>query len=163
MRRRRPPAGGRELVLAPELPADLRWARPAPAIASAQAHFAAAIESAGEAVLPDAVRARVTSVLAEWDGADPSLHDPWLERAESMLHPCSRPAARVALLSALAPYRIEEATVADFRRVWPAERDLVAAVAWGAFAAARRIGSWLVPSSCFAQAASDTRQGGDAQ
>jgi hypothetical protein len=97
-------------------------------------------------VLPDAVRARVTSVLAEWDGADPSLHDRWLERAESVLHPCSRPAARVALLSALAPYRIEEATVADFRRVWPAERDLVAAVAWGAFAAARRIGSWLVPA-----------------
>jgi AhpD family alkylhydroperoxidase len=51
--------------------------------------------------------------------------------------------ARLALLTALAPNRVDEATVQQFRHSLPSERDLVAAVAWPALTAARRIGSWL--------------------
>ena len=85
----------------------------------------------------------VRSILAEWDGSDPPLTNDWLRGAESGLDHDARPALRLSLLAALAPYRIDEDTVAGFRQSGSSDRDVVAAVAYGAFGAARRIGSWL--------------------
>jgi hypothetical protein len=92
-------------------------------------------------------RARVTAALAAWDGTDPPLHGERLERALRGLEPDARSKARVAVLAALAPYRIDEAAVQSFKRVRPSDSDLVGAVLWSALSAARRIASWLVPPS----------------
>jgi hypothetical protein len=46
--------------------------------------------------------------------------------------------ARLALLAALASHQVIEA----FRFLHPADSDLVGALAWASFAAARRIGTW---------------------
>ncbi|TMM18333.1 MAG: alkylhydroperoxidase [Actinobacteria bacterium] len=147
IRRSREP--GRSLRLLPEgeLPPDLGWAAPAPAIAAAMARFAAAIERAGRDALPEPERARVTAALATWDGTDPPLHVDWLEQALRGLEPDARSRVRVALVAALAPYRIDDAAVESFKQAQPGDRDLVGAVAWSALGAARRVASWLAPSS----------------
>lgn len=51
-----------------------------------------------------------------------------------------RPAARLALLTALASYRVTDAVVADFRAAGNDDRALVALASWASLAAARRIG-----------------------
>jgi hypothetical protein len=146
LRRRRAPGRTLHLLAEAELPADLSWASASSHISSAWARFAAAVERCGEAALPEPARACVTSALAAWDGTDPPLGSDWLQRAVSGIDLESAPAARLALLVALAPYRVDDAAVNDFKRIRPSERELVAAAAWSSFRAARRIGCWLDPS-----------------
>ncbi|MYS52680.1 DNA-binding protein, partial [Streptomyces sp. SID6013] len=75
----------------------------------------------------------VRTTLRDWDGSHPSLTaDPFPDRSE-------RPGARLALLVALAPYRITEADVAAWRRPEHTDHCLVHLVAYGAFAAVDRI------------------------
>jgi AhpD family alkylhydroperoxidase len=147
---RRPHQVGRTLHRLPdaELPPDLNWARAAPAVASAHARWAAAVERAGQAALPEPARERVDSIVAKWDGNDPPLHSDWLQEVEFGLDAESQAAAHLAALAALAPYRLGERDVERFRRIRSSDRDLVGAVAWAAFTAARRIGSWLGPAGC---------------
>ncbi|MCP4164746.1 MAG: hypothetical protein GY759_02495 [Chloroflexi bacterium] len=54
-----------------------------------------------------------------------------------------KPAARLALLTALAPHQIDEMIVDAFRAQQPGDDMLIAATAWASFTAARRVGSWL--------------------
>ncbi|MFD0318238.1 carboxymuconolactone decarboxylase family protein [Streptomyces flavalbus] len=87
----------------------------------------------GAGLLPEDERALVRRTLAAWDGSHPSLtHAAFPDRAE-------RPGARLALLAALAPYRITGADVAAWRRPEHTDHCLVHLVAYGAFAAVDRI------------------------
>lgn len=127
-----------------QLPEDLGWAASSPHIAAAFAAFAATVEAAGEAVLDESERACVAAAIEAWDGSDPPLGSGWIDEALIGLEPGSSQArARLALMAALAPHRVDDATVEAFRRERPHDRELVDAVAWSAFRAARRIGSWL--------------------
>jgi AhpD family alkylhydroperoxidase len=143
------PAAGATLALLPDapLPHDFEWAAGSPAIAGAWARFCAVVEAHGEAALPPAVRARVGEALARWDGSDPGLGRDWLERAVEPLDEAERPAGRLALLVALAPYRVDDriATAAVPQDGAGGDARLVAAVSWSALAAARRLAHWLVP------------------
>jgi AhpD family alkylhydroperoxidase len=131
--------------LAPaELPADLAWARPRPAIAAAFASLAAAVATEAGGLLGEA-EATVRARIAAWSGEEPPLGGAWLEAAIADLPDRRRAAARLALLAALAPYRVDAAQVAAFRAAWPGDRALIAVTAWASFTAARRIGSWLDP------------------
>ena len=145
LRRERKPGRTVALQAEAELPADLGWARPSPMIAAAMARFAAAVERAGEQALAQPARTRLLSVLSAWEGTDPPLHGAWIERALDGLEPSARPTARLGLLAALAPHRVDDAAVEAFRRVRASDRDLVSAVSWPALVAARRIASWLSP------------------
>ncbi|CAA9409576.1 MAG: hypothetical protein AVDCRST_MAG66-1956, partial [uncultured Pseudonocardia sp.] len=49
----------------------------------------------------------------------------------------ARPAARLALRTALAPHRVDDATVAAFRARRPDPADLVTVTAWASLSAAR--------------------------
>jgi AhpD family alkylhydroperoxidase len=140
------PAAGESLELLPnaELPEDLAWARPSPVIADAWARFAAAVERAGERALTPAVRQRVSERLSRWHGEQMGLSAAWLDDAVGGLDARELPAARLALLAALAPYRVDESTVAAFRG---SDADLVSAVSWAAFAAARRNATWLASAN----------------
>jgi AhpD family alkylhydroperoxidase len=137
-------APGVSLELLPDapLPEDMSWARGSPIIAGVWARFAAAVERAGQAALAPEVRALVAERLASWKGEDPGLGVRWLEDSLTGLAEELRPEGRLALLTALASYRIDETVIADFRDGRP-DSELVAAVSWSALAAARRIGSWL--------------------
>jgi hypothetical protein len=128
-------------IRAAELPADLSWAQHAPAIAHAFAGFAAAVDQHGQRALPASARAIIGEHLLAWDGAARPLSRGWVEQAVTGLGQAEAAAARLGLLAALAAYQIDDAVVAAYRRHYPDDASLVAALAWASFAAARQVGA----------------------
>ncbi|PBC60277.1 DNA-binding protein [Streptomyces sp. Tue6028] len=94
----------------------------------------AALQGAG--LLDEADRLLVRDVVGRWDGTHPPL-------AWDALPGRSRPGARLALLAALAPYRITDEDVTAWRGPEHSDHCLVHLVAYGAFAAVDRIESAL--------------------
>ena len=130
-----------------DLPNDLRWAKPSANVAQAYACFASAVEEAGELALPMEVRAHVEEELSQWAGKTSELSLAWAEDAISRFDEATESAARLALLTALAPNRIDEGVVLAFRKHFPEDEKLLGALAWASFAAARKIGTWLHQSA----------------
>ncbi|GAA3748596.1 carboxymuconolactone decarboxylase family protein [Salinactinospora qingdaonensis] len=141
---------GASLDLLPEapLPAELAWAAPEPTVAQALARSCAAVAAAGRQWVPESVRDLVAEHLAGWAGEPPGLSRAWVEEAVARIPAQDRTAGRLALLTAMASYQVDEATVAGYRRDRPEDAALVALTAWASLAAARRLGEWLptVPS-----------------
>lgn len=146
---RRTPAPGAALDLLPAapLPDDLSWAAGSPHIARALAAAAAAIDDVGRRDVPGPVRDLVLAALADWDGDPPGLSRGWADAATSGLPAADRPAGRLALLTALASYQVDESVVADFRRDRPDEGRLIGLTSWAAMAAARRVAGRLPSGS----------------
>jgi len=142
---RRPKPAGVSLTLLPaaELPADLAWAAGSPAVAGAFARWAAVVNHAGRSVLPAPVRILVRERVQAWKGENPGLGRGWVEEAVAGLDEADQPAARLALLTALAPYQVDESVIAAYRAQHPGDDKLIEAAAWASFTAARRVGSWL--------------------
>ncbi len=145
-------APGESLAFLPDapLPPDLAWSSGHATLAAALARAAAAFDAAGAAALPAPVRALVSTRLADWRGTPMPLDRGWLDDAtapvddaSTMLDDASRPAARLALLAAFAPERVDDRIIADFRARHPDDSTLVGATAWASFAAARVIAAWL--------------------
>lgn len=144
------PEPGASLALLPEaalaeaaLPEDLRWAAARPSIADAFARANAAIETAGVHAAPEAVRELVRDELASWDGRPRGPSRSWVDDAVARLPTADRPAGRLALLTAFAPYQIGPADIEEFRRRHVGDEKLVELTSWASLAAARRVGSWL--------------------
>jgi AhpD family alkylhydroperoxidase len=133
------------------LPDDLSWAEPAPIIARAFAGFAAVVEQHGRHAVPAPAQAIVREHLAAWDGAAPPLSRSWVEQAVAGLGEPDAAAARLGLLVALASYQIDEGVVAAYRRQYPDDASLVAALAWASFAAARRVAVATAPAHQIAE------------
>ncbi|KAB8183654.1 carboxymuconolactone decarboxylase family protein [Microbispora catharanthi] len=113
--------------------------------------FAALLAAAGEGVhlLGDTAREAVVEAVADWDGEHPALSG-WPSGPLADVAPAQRPAARLALLAALAPYRVTDADVAAWREAGGgrSDADLVRLLAFGAITAVRRIEAALaVPAS----------------
>ncbi|MFF5073156.1 carboxymuconolactone decarboxylase family protein [Micromonospora olivasterospora] len=144
--RPRPPGASLRLLPAAPLPADLAWARASPTVAAALARSAAAVEAAASSV-PAGARALVTTWLAGWGGEPPGISRAWADAAVRVLPPAERPAARLALLVAAAPYQVDDEAVGRFRRDRPEDRALLELCAWAALAAARRAASWIPAQS----------------
>jgi AhpD family alkylhydroperoxidase len=147
MNRQKPVGEALELLPKVDLPNDLRWAKSSANIARAYACLAHAVEEAGEAALPAEVRAHVEEELSQWTGKTSELSLAWAEDAISRFDEATESAARLALLTALAPNRIEEKAIVSFRKHFPQDEKLVGALAWASFAAARKIGTWLAPTT----------------
>jgi AhpD family alkylhydroperoxidase len=141
----RGPRPGTSLDLLPEapLPADLRWAAGSPAIAEAYARAAAAIERAGRRSIPPEVRELVLERLSRWDGRPVGLSRAWVEDAVAALPAQRRPAGRLALLTALASYQLDQSVIDGFRAEHPDDHSLIELTSWASLAAARRVGSWM--------------------
>ena len=141
----RPKTVGDSLDFLPksDLPTDLRWAKSSANVARAYASFAAVVKEAGELALVPEVRAQVEEELSEWSGRTSELGLAWSEDAISKFDEKVQPAARLAVLSALAPNRIEADVILAFRKHLPEDAKLVGALAWASFEAARKIGTWL--------------------
>jgi AhpD family alkylhydroperoxidase len=145
---------GRSLDLLPEapLPGDLAWAAGVPSIAGAFARFAAQVEAVGKRVLAPDVRTFVQQQVHVWAGDDPGLSRQWVERALEGVTGEPRAASRLALLAALAPYQMDDEVIQGFRTYHPGDDELLGALAWASFTAARRIGGWLYAPSLQAHA-----------
>ncbi|MBL6971629.1 MAG: hypothetical protein ISR63_05835 [Desulfobacterales bacterium] len=139
---------GASLKLLPEseLPADLAWAKGSPNIAGGFARFAAAIDTAGKAAIPEDVRDCVVKHVQAWDGRDPGLGRQWVEEVIRGLGEKSKDIGRLVLLTALAPYQVDEGIVNAFTAHSIGNDRLLGALAWGSFTAARKIGTWLPAS-----------------
>lgn len=140
----RVPEPGEALDLVPaEIPRDpqrwehLGWARGDARIAAAFAVFAQVTDSAAKPVLESKSREVVRQVLAQRLGEKPSLDTGWLEDAEQEVEEPQRPAARLALATALAPHRVTEGDVAAFRDRAPGDPALLGLLCWSAHEAAK--------------------------
>jgi AhpD family alkylhydroperoxidase len=143
IRRPKEPGASLELLAEAPLPSDLSWAQPSKTIAGAFARFAHSIERSGAFALSAEVRAMVGNAVEKWNGSDPGINNLWCEEAISPLGVTDKSAGRLVLLTALAPYRVDESTVHAFSASFPGDARLLSALAWSSFTAARRVGSWL--------------------
>jgi len=142
-RRRRTSGLSLDLLPWAPLPDDLAWAAGRPTVAAAFARAAAALDAVGRRCVPEPVRELVDAELSTWDGRPLELAESTVDDAVAGLAAAWRPAGRLALLSALASYRVTDPVVAAYRRGRPDDASLVGLVAWAGMAAARRMGSLL--------------------
>lgn len=120
------------------LPVDMGWARGRSSVAEAFGRAASVLDGS---VVSESVRLVVSGRLAMWRGEVPD-DDEWLGPAMTGLAAGDMAAGRLALLTAIAPRRVDRVLVDVVRGRW-GEQALVEMVAWAAFAGARRIATWL--------------------
>ncbi|HZN70154.1 MAG TPA: carboxymuconolactone decarboxylase family protein [Micromonosporaceae bacterium] len=146
--RRATPGGSAELLPDAPLPPDLGWAAGAPHIATAFARASAAIEAGGTRAVPPRVRQLVLTRLADGTGTPPGISSrEWLDPAVADLPEIERPAGRLALLAALASYRVTDALIDEFRSAGNDDAAIVELMSWASLTAARQIGAGLVMTS----------------
>jgi alkylhydroperoxidase family enzyme len=124
-------------------PPDLSWADGQPHVAAAFARAGAAVDAAGRRAVPTGVRRLVTDALAG-ASAPPTLDTrAWLDVALATLAAPERPAGRLALLTAMASYRVTDRVVDEVREQGYDDAALIALTSWASLAAARRTGARL--------------------
>lgn len=126
--------------------AEFRWTAPRPTLAAAFGRTESVIEELGRTALAQPVRQLVQDQVGAWTGQEPGISRGWVDDAVQDLTERDRPAGRLALLAALAPYQIDEQIIARFREAQPTDTDLLAAVSWASFIAMRRVAGWLSPA-----------------
>lgn len=130
------------LLPAAPLPPDVSWAAGDPCVAEAIARAGAVIEQAGSRSVPAAVRELVLAELAGWDGRPKGSSRAWVEPFLTRVQADDRPAARLALLTAMSSYLVARSDIDDFRRRRSGDVAVLELTSWGAFAAARHIAGW---------------------
>jgi hypothetical protein len=129
-----------------ELPDDLGWAASNRGIATAWASFAREIEREGEEALPAEVRLLAGNYVRQWLGDTVDAPERRIENVLDGLSAEHRRSGRLVLLTAFAPRLVDERVIKDFTDSARDPNDLLAAICWASFTAARRIGSWLWPA-----------------
>ncbi|GLU48720.1 carboxymuconolactone decarboxylase family protein [Nocardiopsis ansamitocini] len=131
------------LLPAAPLPDELSWAKGTHAVAEALGRTCAAVDASGARRVPERVRSLVLDRVADWDGAPVGPSRAWVEEAIAALPEADRAHARLALLTALAAYQVDDEVVAGVYAAGADDAVLVATASWAAMAAARRSGAWL--------------------
>ncbi|MET8373958.1 MULTISPECIES: carboxymuconolactone decarboxylase family protein [Micromonospora] len=120
-------------------PPDLAWADGHATIADAVARTAA-IDAAGERSVPVRVRSLVLTHLVRGTAPPGPTERHRITEAVAELPPGDRAAGELALLTALASYRVTEREVEAFRQQQPADATLIDLTSWASLAAARQVG-----------------------
>ena len=125
-------APGRFLTSVSEtaLPPEFAWTAPNAHITGGILRFISAVEQAAEESVAPRVREYVAGQVGEWRGEVRSPNARWLDDSVARLEDQDRPAARLALATALASWRVDERLVADFRMRQPSDRDLINLTSW---------------------------------
>src|SRR5215472_18494140 len=139
----RPPGTSLRFLPEAELPAELSWAAASSSVRSAFAGWAALVERIGSEILSPQVRTLVIEILSTWQGKPVGLSRGWVESAITGLTGADQAAGRLALLTALASYQVDEKTIEAFRAHYATDAQLVGAMAWASAAATRKVASWL--------------------
>jgi AhpD family alkylhydroperoxidase len=146
IRRHKEPGAALSFLADAPLPSDLAWAERSDNVAGAFARWSAVVERAGRTVLCDEARAIITERVAAWKGEDPALGRGWVTEATVGLDARTRAEVAIGLVVALAPWQADAPLLDAYRATHPGVANLVGALAWSAFAAARRVGTWTAPS-----------------
>ena len=143
---------GESLKFVPEgatLPEDLAWARGNEYVERAFGGWAKVIEEKSKGLVDEKVRDILDTYLSQWQGQNlgktPGLDPAWLDDPVNGHDEKTEAMARLALMAAAAPYRIEEGAIKRFRKFYPDDDQLIITLSWASFSAARRIASWLMP------------------
>jgi AhpD family alkylhydroperoxidase len=149
---RRPKAPGASLMFLPDapLPEDMAWASASETLGGAWARFAHEIDRLGQSVLAVEVRELAANHI---DECRIDLNGKTRGTVEDVIRkvtPDQRSAARLVLLTALAPHQVDDEIVRDFADPHHEQEKLLAAISWGSFTAARRIGARLATGSACA-------------
>lgn len=137
VRRQLPPGAGLDVLDGLPSSTEPAWAAGTP-VGTAYATLMAVAGTGGE-LLGEAARTAVTEAVAAWDGEHPPMGGDRLSGPLAGVPDDERPAARLALLAALAPYRVTDADVAAWRGAATTDEDLVRLVAFGAATATRHV------------------------
>lgn len=125
------------------LPDGLGWAKRSPVIAGAFSRFAAFVEELGMQVLSEEVQTLINERIRDWNGEDLGLSRHWAMKIVKEVDGASMVAGKLALLTALAPYQVNDEVIHAFRHYFPEDEKLLGVLAWGSFSPSRRIGTWL--------------------
>jgi AhpD family alkylhydroperoxidase len=123
------------------LPDDLGWAAASPPVAASLAALTGCLEKSQH--LPDESRAVVGRAVTAWGGEPMPISSSWTDEHTDSLPEDLRAVTRVALLTSLAPHQLTNADVAAARPLLVTDASFVAALAWAAWTAARRIEGWI--------------------
>lgn len=123
------------------LPDDLAWATPSEPIATAFAALSHHLDTAPH--LPPPTRQVVRRVVGSWHGEPMPMSSRWTNEHTAELPADLHAPTRLALLTGLAPHQVTDDDVAAARSLLDTDAALVGALAWAAFTAARRIGTWI--------------------
>ena len=104
------------------------------------------VDRAGIECIPQNVRDCVVKQVQAWDGKDQRLGRHWVKEAINGLDEKSKAIGRLVLLTALAPYQVDDGVVNAFTTHNIGDDRLIGALTWSSFTAARKIGSWLYVS-----------------
>ncbi len=134
---------GEATALLPDVvpPPELTWAKSNPAIAAAFGRSGGVFDAAGARSVPDVVRELVLERVADPKAGPSGPSRAWLEDDVTRLPARHRAAGRIALLTALASYQIDDDLIGAFgteRADGAGGSALIELTAWASWAAARR-------------------------
>ena len=121
------------------------WAEDTRHVAATLAAWSATIEGVAVLHMEPQVRHIAGQVIDAWDGIAPPTDERWLDQFCRDLAPRHQPALKLALLTALAPYRVEHRRVEALLEQDPSRTKLLTLAAWSAMRASCRVGDWLDP------------------
>ncbi len=119
------------------------WAADDPIILSSFCNFDFAVERSVAKLISDTTQRSISDAIQRWRGESMPIHRTWVEDVVIDVQSKDRPAARLALRTALDSQRVSDSEVAAYQRVAGSDADLVKLVIWSSFLATKRIGSWL--------------------
>jgi len=131
------------LLAEAKLPAEFSWASSNSVVAGAFARFAAILDEVGRSYVSEEVRKLVQTHVDSWNGEDPGMSRRWVEDAVVDLPKDDQIPGKLALLTALASYQVDEELIKQFRQQFPNDEQIIGITAWASFVASRRIASWL--------------------
>lgn len=142
---------GQALHLIPDIPRTDAW-RPAWAsqnrsISEAISGWAAVNEYLAEIYLSSEVTESVGPVIDDWNGGEIYNEPDWLGRRRPRVADIHIPAVDLALMTAMAPFRITEAAVENVIKSGLSAEQVLIIVAWAAQRAARRAGDWTAAAA----------------
>nr|WTA64412.1 carboxymuconolactone decarboxylase family protein [Micromonospora sp. NBC_00855] len=138
------PGNSLGLLPARSVPPDLAWAQGQPPVAQALARAGGVVDDRGAEIVPARVRRLVRQEVAARPGFAAALHDHgWLEDSVRSLPAAEQTTGRLALLTAIASYRVSGSLVDQARSEGHDDRSLLAVTAWASLTAARQAGGAL--------------------
>ena len=141
----RPKPAGTSLAFLPDapLPDDMGWAAGNPHLAGAWARLAHEVERHGRMALGAETMDFAADYIGSRNGESLDCDPSEIEAAIGALSNAERSAARLVLLTALAPQQVDDQTIRSFVDPGREQEKFLGAIAWASFTAARRIGASL--------------------
>ncbi len=137
------PGDSLKFISQDELPRKLLWAASNSYISHAFSSFTGLIENTCSKTLSKNVINIVQKQVSLWCGEDMGLSQSWVTTLVNDLDERDKPVAILALLTALAPYQIDEAIITNFRAIHKYDQSLLYVTSWASFMAAQRVSEWI--------------------